>query len=709
MKKIILPFLLVSSLASAQMTFTGGPLNTSGDCQAVWASGDSALIGYDESLYRTIDGGNSWDLLNVGIPINCDPRVIEYADGKLFVATNNNSRMYTSTDFGDTFIAEGGNLALLSPRAGTSGPGISMIGGTLVSPSIYNSSTSAWDVAVSGSMTHDIEYLAQDTIWACSGNVSSGTTRYSHDNGLTWTDVVSEPNTDIGGGVISASPALSIGKVGSRILIGTVLNGFPILYSDDYGSTWNASNATGYYCYQILTVNDNLILARIGGGIFKSIDQGVNWTFINASHGELAIWKTDKLLSGNYEYDNYGEGALLKVHGSITSATSLIAKNGNLLSVAAGNIVQYDPGQNEWSVFQDTNDIGSALNAENLWVVGSEMYTAVNSFPNNGIPYLSTDNGVTFSSFDLNGKVGQVNMGYIGDVNGTRFIGSYGTPTQQPRISYSTDGGSTYTNAVFSNSIAYGLGGSGANFVENIYEAGTNVLVADFNAGYALSTNGGLDWTFSGGPWDLSIMATTSNNIYKYIGDVLMGTKSLKLSADDGNSWQNVPLTGLPNSSSGSFNGYYGVWNLNGKICTYNAFEAPRGIYEFDEASSTWSMIGNTEFYYPDWDGVTDLSYHNNVYYANWYLNGVYKSASGPLSVVENKKVEVRAYPNPTTGIFQIDSEGKVFEVYNIYGQLIKQFDTSKSQFIDIQDQPSGVYFLKSIDANSGILKIIKR
>lgn len=706
MKKILFSGLLLPVLASAQMNYTGGPNNLTAECKAVWASGDSALMGYNKGLYRTLDGGQNWEYLTNGIPYDCDPRVIEYADGKLYVASNNASRMYTSTDFGDSFIVEAGNLALLSPTAGTSGPGVSMIGGTLVAPSIYNSSTSAWDAAVSGSMTHDIEYLAEDTIWLCSGSVTSGTTQYSHDNGQTWTAVINEPNTDIGGGVIMNALAKAIAKVGSRIIVGTNLNGFPILYTDDYGTTWTAANATGYVTSQILVVNPNLILAVIGGGIYQSTDQGVNWTYLNPAHGELAVWKNNKLLSGNYEYDNLGAGNLLKIHSVPGTASNLVPYNGLLLSAVHGNIMSYDPALGVWEVFQDTAAIGDDLNASNLFIHNGNMYTLRNS----GTSYtsaFSTDNGVTFNYFDVLSLVGQSNFSYIGNVSGKDFIGSFQNPNNQPRISYSTDGGATYTNASFSNNISSGLYGAGANYCENILDAGNNVLVADFNAGYAISTDGGLNWTFTGGAWDQSYMTVSGNTIYHYNTAILSGTKTLKMSADGGSSWQNVSLTGLPNSGGSNYNGYFGVWLLNGKVNTYNAHEAPRGIYELDETTNTWSLVANSECPFPNWDGVTELSYHGGNYYASWFLGGVY--SSGAVSGVENyADAHVRVYPNPSNGMFTIEGvEGQNLVIYNLYGQIVYQGKSANNGTINLEELPGGIYLLQ-VGNLPGTIRLVK-
>ena len=64
-------------------------------------------------------------------------------------------------------------------------------------------------------------------------------------------------------------------------------------------------------------------------------------------------------------------------------------------------------------------------------------------------------------------------------------------------------------------------------------------------------------------------------------------------------------------------------------------------------------------------------------------------------------------YPNPTSGVFTIVATNlKTVEIWDIYGHLVY---TNTTSFINISDQPVGVYFIK-ISNNEGtfIQKIIK-
>jgi len=72
------------------------------------------------------------------------------------------------------------------------------------------------------------------------------------------------------------------------------------------------------------------------------------------------------------------------------------------------------------------------------------------------------------------------------------------------------------------------------------------------------------------------------------------------------------------------------------------------------------------------------------------------------LSEVEQKEY-IRLYPNPTSGIVNIETQKinefhiiENMQLFNVEGKLVESFGTSPTKFsIDISDHPRGVYFLK--------------
>lgn len=703
-KTIVLAALLLSAISSkSQLTFTGGPLNKEASCLSLWARSDSALMGFDKNLYRTIDGGQSWEVLANGIPLGVDPRTIEYSNGVLIVGTNRKSRIYISTDFGDSFTGGTGAVtSILIPTASTSGPGISMIGGTNSGPHKYDFGIQDWVSSGVGGITHGMAYLGGDTVWECTGGVSSGTTRYSHDNGANWTAVTAEPNTDVGGGVILASVGQDFVKAGNRVIVGTNLTGFPVLYTDDYGVTWQPSNlpSTTYSDYgkRFVKVNDNHLITCNVSGIWKSIDRGVSWTLIQSlpSITTMVQWKGSNLLvaatSGVYEYSNYGDGILVKKHGAPGSALDLIEEGGRIITATANGVFEYSSGN--WQLLTDTAVDGSVLKPDHINLIKDTLFVC-----GSGI-FASSDKGQTFFPRS-NSYFAFEKPNIIAQFGGKKFVGTRqyypggGTP-KSPKIWYSSDDGVSYTEATFTNNIGYGLGAAGDNYVQQFYET-PNVLVADMNAGYALSADGGINWTYSGGAWDNTYMTTFGNDIYRFIvSGFWQDQKALEVSTDDGASWTTVPLSGLPNSGGSNYKGYYGIWNVDGDLLTYNAHESSEGFYKYEPSNSQWSFVAGSNG--PLWDGVTHVIRFNGDLYANWAIGGTWSTGiSIGLGEIDNI-MKLSVYPNPSSGILNVVSQDESIEGYTIInqmGQEVQEEHASASNIqMDLTRLKRGVYIL---------------
>lgn len=708
--KLLIGLVVISPGALlGQFNFTGGPLNTEGECRAIWANGDTAYMGFNKNLYRTFNGGNQWGICAKGIPNNCDPRTIELSNNTLLIGTNNNSRIYTSLDFGDNFTGGTGSVtSILIPTASTSGPNFSMIGGTTSSPYRYDFSQSDWiDIGASG-ITHGMAYVGKDTIWECSGGISTGVTQYSTDNGITWTAVAVEPNTDVGGGVIVTTKAQDFVKVGNRILVASNLVGFAVLYSDDNGATWSASDlgGTSYSDYgkRFLKINNNHILSSNSAGLWKSTDQGETWTMVQALPGiyTMSLWKGDHVLigslSGVYEYDNNGDGSMVRKHGIASNASNIIDDgNGNPLTATTNGLFRYDVNLGNWtSVFDSIYGNGSnQLDAPFVTKINDSIFICGNAI------FSSGDNGQTFNTRSYSGFSNYKPTAIIEHLGkkilGTRSKWPGGGTPKDPKIFYSNDDGKTYTEATFSNNIAWGYGAVSDNFVESFHQTGTS-LVADMHAGYAISTDGGVNWTFYEDHWTVSIMATKGANIYQYqMTGFGLTQRDLFVSNDDGQTWTACSLTGLPNSSAANYEGYFGIWNAGGELYTYNATDAPMGLYKYDEQADSWTLEANTE---GSIDGsLVGLTKINGAFYANWPSNGVWSTAAVISLNEANSNELIHVYPNPSTRKFQLElpniSNAKL-SIYDLSGKMVLEIEMEKNQTeIDLVTQQKGIYILK--------------
>lgn len=704
---IVILFICPISLF-AQFIFTGGPLDSKGECKALWASGDTAFMGFNKNLFRTFNGGNSWELLTNGIPANCDPRTIEFSSNTLIVGTNSNSRIYRSTDFGDNFNGGTGSVtSILIPTASTSGPNFSMIGGTTSSPFRYDFAQSDWvNIGASG-ISHGMSYVGKDTIWECSGGISTGTTRFSTDNGFTWTAVAVEPNTDVGGGVFITTKAQDFLKVGNRILIGSNLNGFAVLYTDDNGATWSASDlgSTTYSDYgkRFIKINHNHLLTVNLGGLWKSTDQGETWNLVQTVGAiyTMVRWKGDHILIGTagglLEFDNYGEGNLVKKHGIASSTSNMVTEaGGTILTTTTNGLFRYNPSLGNWSVVSDS------VFTFNQTPLGGGSVSIINDtiFVCGGGLFTSGDNGQTFSlrsNSQFSGQKATAIIEYQGrKILGTRDKWPGGGTPKDPKIFYSSDDGKTYTEGSFTNNISYGYGGGSDNFVEGFHKTG-NSIIADMQAGFAISTDAGLNWTFYKDVWSISIMAAKGNTIFHYeISGTGQNQWAINVSSDNGQSWTACSLNGLPNSSAPNYQGFFGIWNVGGELYTYNSTDAPKGLYKYDELADSWTLEPNTEVTI---DGpLIHLSNVGGSFLGSWPSSGVW--STGVSIGLNDFSLEdfIKIYPNPSYGkiTFDIPTQSSTgLSVFDLGGKMIYQTNLKNgTSEIELKQKP-GIYLLK--------------
>lgn len=313
MKKL----LLITTIFLSHFTFG----QCSEEIKAVWARNDTAFVGANDSLFRTFDGGSSWEF--VQLPDNHtspSPREIEVIGNTLLVATNSGkNRVFTTTDWGNNWISVSNGLEQIAgnslhiPRTATStSNGIFFLGGN---SNIKKLSENTWSEQVSG-FGNVVRELGKDTIWASTGT-STSLTKYSHDGGATWTQITSEPRYVI-------TPTFSLGlkfndivKIGQSIVVSATLNGQVLFKTDDYGTTWtNVTNSVGNVNQEngkkFLKISDDLLFYAGASGVWKTTDQGDTWTktITNGAIRSITKWKKNKLLlattNGLFEYDDLG-------------------------------------------------------------------------------------------------------------------------------------------------------------------------------------------------------------------------------------------------------------------------------------------------------------------------------------------------------------------------------------------------------------------
>ena len=701
---VALALFAFSSTTSAQFSFTGGPTDTDRACQALWAQGDTAFMAFGEDLYRTFNGGDDWTLMDQGLAANLDTRTIEVSDGVVIIGTNDGSRVYRSNDWGDNWAPSANGVGFLVPTASTSGPGLNMIGGTLVAPSIYNPDDEMWTATpAAGTLTHAISRIGQDSIWQCAGWVTWGETQFSHDNGSTWETVESEPIIDIGGGIMMAGIPQDIVKTGDRIIIGSNLVGFPIIYTDDYGANWTAGDleSTSYSDYgkRFVKVNDNHLLTSNLSGIWKSTDQGETWALIQplALIRTMVLFKDNSLLVGTEngvcEFSNYGEGELVTKHGVTSSSGSLVTTpEGNLLTVASGNLHAYNPALNTWELPAYTVEEGYTLNMQDLAIMGDSILATSNSFPFTAA--LSTMHFVPRSLATFSGQ--DVTTG--AEFGSLKLLG-----TEHPQsgsdnscIFFSNDDGVNYTEATFTNTPSWNLGSSGPNFVEAFHEAGST-LVADMNAGFATSTDGGANWTFHGTTWDRSWVSTVGNTINVcYVSGIWGESRTLMTSVDGGETWTDIPTNGIPGGDTAGFMGFFGSFTTNDQLTTLHSNGANSELYAFDASNQTWSVVPGTEG--PVQESLNYLLEIGGALYGSWTNYGIWANGEVSNGMAESFQQSLRPFPNPASDHISLGapaSEISNIHLFDILGQEHQlPAHTGPVSTLRLPDVPTGIYIL---------------
>lgn len=151
-------------------------------------------------------------------------------------------------------------------------------------------------------------------------------------------------------------------------------------------------------------------------------------------------------------------------------------------------------------------------------------------------------------------------------------------------------------------------------------------------------------------------------------------------------------------------------------------------VFEGQESSSTtyWisAKIENTQGTSVFWVGIADQSVGHplalNDGTSDWYhprsdFDGTYVfngTCDDLLGVNDHEVTLVTVYPNPTTGILNIESKEEIdrIQVYNLLGQQVmnRQMDTANGT-IDLSHLQKGVYILKTeIDNKTETFKVIK-
>jgi photosystem II stability/assembly factor-like uncharacterized protein len=371
MKKIYTLILLAFSLGmQAQCPFINN----------IWARNDTAFVATSTHLYRTFDGGKSWNKMALDGAKTTDPREIMVSPGLITVATNTAERCYQSTNWGNSWNISNDGLdriagaPALVPRSSVTINNLHFVGGNN-NLSYFDKAQNKWIQVLNGFMAV-VRQIGVDTLLA-STDASSSKTYISTNGGMNWTQLASEPKFQITATYFLGTGWSDAIKLGNRLFSCTNAGNYEnIFYSDDLGQKWTKiPGSNSYFGGEIhgdriiLTAPDTMVMANYLTGIWRVTANGLKSEKINGTPGvmNLALWKGNKLLAGTtsglVEIDNFGQGTILNKYcfeNALTTAVKKINNNSDDFSFYP------NPAQNEIHI--NSNEAVKLLNANGTFI-----------------------------------------------------------------------------------------------------------------------------------------------------------------------------------------------------------------------------------------------------------------------------------------------------------------------------------------------------
>jgi len=686
-------------------------------------------------LWKTIDGGATWNVLTDDIPVLGVSDIVlanDYETSKtIYISTgdrdgqdNYSIGVLKSTDDGDTWnetgltfgIVDGVNAIINKFLKNPNNSDILYVGyNGKIRKSIDGGVN--WSPVADGKI-YDIELKpnCEDTvIYAARYNYDNKKVEFikSGDGGSIWnvthtfsSDVyrvdlaVSEADSTVvyalacnnsGGleGVYKSSDSgLSLSKVYDGDVSGNSLMGY---YSDGSGE----NSGQGWYDITIVaSPSDENILFLGGINTWKSTDGGVSWNInsmwtANSSYNfhdapsvhadkHYLIYQDDTtLFEGN-------DGGIYKTSNGGTNWTDLT--DGMIISqIYKLGISQTVQGE----VITGLQDNGSKLVSSGVWedVKGGDGMECIIDYNDNNIQYATYVNGQIDRTIDH-----WANWQTVVDItanmpDGEEENGAWVTPyvinpanNKALFLGYEDvwktvnrgDSWIKISNLSLSNKIRSMA----------IAPADSNTLyITDFNNFYK-TTDGGTNWSNL-----TSNLPTTSNSITYISVDfndpmrlwiTFGGFNNVKVyeSNDGGDSWTNISA-GLPEVPANTI-----VQNIKSKdLQLYVGTDL--GVY-FKEGTSDWVVfnkdlpsviVTELEIYYDE------STPENSILYAGTYGRGLWKSNVASFTVNTTSNVEllkeknIEIFPNPTNGKFSIANNGTSYiselSIYDISGRKV--------------------------------------
>jgi xyloglucan-specific exo-beta-1,4-glucanase len=639
--------------------FDDGSLNT----VMLLAHGDS------DKVYYTTDGGNNWttifDSNNYEDVILNDIAIDPSNAGKLYIARNGGAGnvdggLLTSANAGQTWTLTLDGLILQT-------------------------------VAVNPSNSNDI-YVGTGVRWSY---LTQNEALYrSLDGGLTWNAIPLTWNQYAALGGYCALFSITFNPNDSNHVV--VLEDNQIISTKDNGATWQNTIFEGYpspasfnyYLGNSVAINPNNPYEYF-------IDN--TWYPLHSTDGGITTTVLPNPFFNAMRDMNFVE-ASGEQHLYYGAQWGYVNKNLTANTETAIDMLAIDEipmGEGGYQMFTDKNILGRVYAYQGGWM-GNEISVSNDHGATKNVLYSSFEQLMTAAVTDPNNQ----NIGWFATFDGVNCY--------LRKINF------TDMLAVETSDITLPVNNDYLNCIQ-INSADSNKIVITVGADLYKTIDGGTNWThITSGLSELQIPNIGINitkNPFNANQITMAASNGIYTSLDGGDTWAKI-YDGLVSriNHSDKTNGHivatvHTLYDINPKI-----------IYSSDNGTS-WTEINASQFYNAI---VTSTAVTFNTSNADVYLGttdlGVLKYTVNFESLGTpgfGNQNPILIYPNPTTGIFSIQSNNQSaiqsIEIFNNLGQQVLNFKNQAT--IDISNLSSGIYYVKIKDGigNSSTQKIIKQ